>query len=61
MKLVGEINGRTGGLRDESEVFLSPGVIFQTEEGLSLMGSLPVGVTSDSADFKPTLQFAYEF
>lgn len=61
MKMVGELNGRSGGIRDDSEVYLSPGVLFQTEEGFSLMGSLPVGVTNDSADFKPTLQVAYEF
>jgi hypothetical protein len=61
MKVVGELNGRTGGLRDDSELFASPGVLFQSEEGFNVMASLPVGVTSESADFKPTLQFAYEF
>jgi hypothetical protein len=61
MKMVGELNGRSGGVGDESELFLSPGILFQTEKRFSLMGSLPIGVTNDSSDFKPTLQVAYEF
>lgn len=60
-KFVGEINGQSGGVRDESLLFASPGAIFQTKGDFYIMLSSPIGLTSDSADFKPTVQFSYEF
>jgi hypothetical protein len=60
-KFVGEINGHTGGLRDDSVIYASPGAIFRTDGGFNIMLSSPIGLTDDSADFKPTAQFAYEF
>lgn len=60
-KFVGEINGQTGGLRNDSVIYASPGAIFRTEGGFNIMVSSPIGLTEDSADFKPTFEFAYEF
>lgn len=61
LKLVTEINGNTGGIKDVSEIFVSPGLIFRSEDGFLINLSSPVGVTSESTDLKPMVQFAYEF
>lgn len=61
LKLVGEVNGVSGGIKDETQLFVSPGAILRTEGEFNVMLSVPIGVTSASTDFKPTVQFAYEF
>lgn len=61
LKFIGELNGRTGGIRDESEIFLSPGTVMQTKGGFNAMISFPIGLTNDSADYETSVQFAYEF
>lgn len=60
-KVMFEALGQSGGIKDESEIFFAPGVSILSDSGFNMMLSLPVGVTSESADFKPTVQFAHEF
>lgn len=56
-----ELNGRTGGLFDRSELYFAPGLLMHSTRGLSVSLSLPVGITSESADQKATLQMSHEF
>lgn len=61
MKVNFELNGSTGGLVDRSELYVSPGLLLHARNGLSVSLSFPVGVTSESADQKATLQVSHEF
>lgn len=61
LKVMFEALGESGGIQDESRVFFAPGLGFRAESGFNIMASVPVGLTNDSADFKPTIQFAHEF
>lgn len=61
VKVMFEGLGQTGGLQDDTEFYFAPGISFLAESGFNMMLSAPVGVTSDAADFKPTVQFAHEF
>lgn len=61
MKVNFELNGSTGGRFDRSELYVSPGLLLHAQNGLSVSFSFPVGVTSESADQKATLQVSHEF
>lgn len=61
MKLMFEWLGQSGGIRDDSQLYFAPGASFLAESGFNFMLSVPVGLSNDSADFKPTVQFAHEF
>ncbi|MFB6344842.1 MAG: hypothetical protein ABEK50_03600 [bacterium] len=61
LKLMVEALGQSGGFRDQSEFYLAPGANLKTESDFSIMVTVPVGLTDDSPDFKPSLQFAHEF
>lgn len=56
-----EFNGWTGGRPDNSELYLSPGMIFQPRSGFSLTLSLPIGLNSDAADHRGQLELIHEF
>jgi hypothetical protein len=56
-----EVNGWMGGYPDNSEIYLSPGVIFQPRSGFSMTFSLPVGLNSDAADHRAQLELIHEF
>ncbi len=61
VKLLGELNGETGGRPDNTELYLSPGVVFQPREGFSATFSVPVGLSNDSADHRMNAQLVFEF
>ncbi len=60
-KPVLEINGHTGGVPDQDEVYASPGLIVQLRQGVTASVSVPLGVTSHSATHKTNVQIAVEF
>ncbi len=60
-KLVLELNGWRGGVRDQSEYYASPGLLLQPQDNLSLNISAPVGLNSESADYRGLIQFAVDF
>ncbi|GEM_PF-5657050 len=60
-KMVLEINGWRGGVRDESEYYASPGLLLQPQDNLSLNISSPIGLNSESADYRALIQFAVDF
>lgn len=61
LKAVAEINGKSGGLADETQISISPGLIAQPTQGLSLHFSLPIGVNSDAPDHSALIELAVEF
>lgn len=61
LKLNVEANGWTGGRPDNSEIYLSPGLIYQPRAGFSLTLSAPVGLNSDSADHRGQIEMIFEF
>ncbi|MFP4686829.1 MAG: transporter [bacterium] len=60
-KTVIELNGHSGGVPDQSEIYISPGFIFQPRDGFSVAVSAPIGVSSDAYDHKANFQFNIEF
>ncbi len=60
-KSILELNGSSGGYPDYSELYISPGFVFQPRGGFTTTVSVPVGVTNDSYDHKANLQLAIEF
>lgn len=60
-KLNLEFNGSSGGIVDDSQMYLSPGLIFHVPSGFNIMASVPVGLTDDSANHRTTVQFSHEF
>ncbi|MGM0381753.1 MAG: hypothetical protein ACQEP7_07165, partial [bacterium] len=61
LKFVGELNGHSGGVPDQSELYFAPGMIFEPREGFNFTVSMPLGLTSDSADHRSNFQFGIEF
>jgi len=61
IKAIAEINGKSGGLADETQVSFSPGLIAQPRQGLSLHFSLPVGINSEAPDHSALVELAVEF
>ncbi len=60
-KLAFEFNGQTGGIRDETEHYLSPGILFQPRDNLSLNLTVPIGLGSEAADHRAAVQLAVDF
>lgn len=61
MKINLEANGWSGGQPDNSEFYLSPGLIFHPRSGFSVTATLPVGINSDAADHRAQLELIHEF
>ncbi len=61
LKSVLELNGHSGGIPDQKEVYLSPGLILRLRHGLTASISLPLGLNSHAAAHQANVQIMVEF
>jgi len=61
LKLVAELNGHTGGVPDQRELYFGPGIIFEPRQGFNFAISAPFGISGDTAKHKSNFHFAVEF
>ncbi|MFP4391243.1 MAG: transporter [Desulfohalobiaceae bacterium] len=61
MRAILEFNGLSGGVPDQDEYYISPGINVRLRQGLSAAFSIPMGLNSDAASHKAQVQFRMDF